>query len=1168
MFQANLLGRFELRVHNQPIELPSRPAQALLAFLLLHPGVAHRRELLAGLLWPDSSEANARRNLRQALWQLRRSLGPDVTLLHSDDLVVTLQLHEQDQLDVALLQQPLQASTTNAELINRVEYYVGELLPGFYDDWIVRERERLQAQYEATLHTLIDRLLEDAEWRAVLKWAEHWIATSSTPEPAYRALMRAHAALGDMANVAEVYRRCVETLAHELEVEPSAQTRHLYEQLRQGTRPLVATLRPLVEASTSPAQHSLPVHLTSFIGRVDQLAAMQRLLSEERLVTLTGSGGTGKTRLAIEFAHQASKSTTPPHFCDGIWLVELALVAEPGRILQALASTLNLREESGSPLLQSILGFLRDKTALLIFDNCEHLVDACARLVDQLLRVCSGIKVLVTSREMLGVIGESVLRVPSLTMPTELRSLAPQTLLRYEAVRLFVERAAAVRPEFQLNEENAKAIVQICRQLDGVPLAIELAAARVRSLTPTQISARLDDRFRLLTGGSRTALPRQQTLRAMIDWSWDLLSEAECMLLRRLTVFRGGWTLEAAESICVDGQAMREQRGSSLTIDDGDVLDLLTHLVDKSLVIMDEQADGARYHLLETIRQYALEKLLTAGETESVRSQHLAYYLALAETAAPQLRTGDQLRWLAQLDIEHDNLRAALQWAAGSAWPEVGLRLTGALALFWYLRGYWTEGRAWLQLMVEQPVDTDQAAKSLLRARSGALAGAGWLADEDGSEIPYYTESLALSRQIGDRWGEAFALRGLATVTANWANLEQAEPPLRQSLALFTELADDWGIALARFNLGWLTLDRDGNREAETHWQIGLKHFQRCGDRWGIAVTMGALGYVARLRGHYDRASELMGAGLQQFLELGDKTGVALLLLRLGNLAFRRSDYREAIALLNEAMLLARGHQEQRNLIAILQVQGMVACYQGEYEQAETLLNESLVLAQNRNIEVEITDGLSYLAFVMYQADRLPQAADLFQRTLSQEQDREGLAFAEYGMGLVAIQQGAFEQASQWLQNSSVRYQALGDRRAYAAVLDAQGRVALALADLSGAQSCFRESLLLRRSMGDKQGIAESLERIASSTSEPQLQTQLLSVATKLRQSIGAPWPPVEQPALQQILSKARQALGEQHYQERWQASQNWSYEQAINTALIAAGEEVPSPDAEHLEGE
>lgn len=1156
MFQAHLLGQFELRSNDKPLELQSRPAQTLLAFLLLHPGVAHRRELLAGLLWPDSSEANARRNLRQALWQLRRGLGAAAELLRSDDLGVALQLREQDELDVALLQHPLHASTPTTELIERVTLYTGELLPGFYDDWIVRERERLQALYETTLHTLVDRLVEEAAWRDVLKWAEHWIATSSSPEPAYRALMRAHAALGDMANVAEVYRRCVEALANDLEVEPSDQTRLLYEQLRQrqGARPVAATLRPFVEVAPSPVQNSLPVHLTSFIGRVDQLGAIQRLLAEERLVTLTGSGGTGKTRLAIEFAHQASKSPES-HFRDGIWLVELALVAEPERILQALASTLNIREESGLPLLQSIIEFLRSKTALLIFDNCEHLVDACARLVDQLLRVCPNIKILLTSREMLGVIGESVLRVPSLTMPSEVRSLSPQTLMRYEAVRLFVERAAAVRPEFQLNEENAKAIVQICHQLDGLPLAIELAAARVRSLTPTQISARLDDRFRLLTGGSRTALPRQQTLRAMIDWSWDLLSEAERVLLRRLTVFRGGWTLEAAESICADGQLMREQHNASLAIEDGDVLDLLTHLVDKSLVVMDEQADGARYHLLETIRQYAMEKLLTAGETEQVRSQHLTYYLGLAEMAAPKLRTGEQLRWLALLDIEHDNLRAALQWAAGSALLEAGLRLSGALTRFWYLRGYWTEGRAWLQLMLEQPFDANQAPKSLLRARSCALAGAGWLADEDGSEIPYYTESLALSRRIGDRWGEAFALRGLATVTANWANLEKAEPPLRQSLALFTELGDDWGIALACFNLGWLTLDRDGNREADTHWQKGLIHFQRCGDRWGIAVTMGALGYVARLRGHYDQASELMGAGLQQFLELGDKTGVALLLLRLGHLAFRRGDYREALALLQEALLLARNHQEQRNLIAILHAQGMVACYQGDYAQAESVLNESLVLAQNRNIDVEITDSLSYLAFVKYHANELAAAAELFQRALSMEQDREGLAFAEYGIGLVAFQQGELEQASKWLQNSSVRYQALGDRRAYAGVLDGQGRIALAKADLARARSCFRESLLLRRSMGDKQGVAESLERIASSTDEHHFQVQLLAVATKLRQSIGAPWPPVDQAALQKILNNARQTLGEHAYQELWQASQNWSYEQTINTALMVAGE-------------
>ncbi|MCL4864170.1 MAG: AAA family ATPase, partial [Caldilineaceae bacterium] len=619
-----LLGQFDIRLHGAPVELASRPAQSLLAYLLLNHGTAHRRERLAGLLWPDSSEANARRNLRQALWQIRRALGEiSDSLIHADDLTISAHLQGDHWLDVAILQQPLAETVTADELMRRAAVYAGELLPGFYDDWAVLERERLNAHCERTFNLLLDRFVDEARWEDVLQWAERWIALGHTPEAAYRALMLPHDAQGDMAAVAEVYRRCAEALVRELAVEPSEQTRTLYERIRRGelrtvTHAPVAASPPGVPAP----RHNLPVHLTSFIGRQSEMEAIQRLLLEHRLVTLTGSGGTGKTRLALQVAHKLVENgyTLPnagrvaaPQFEDGIWLVELATVTDPEAVRQAVAAVLNVREEVCCPLTQSIMEHLRDRRALLILDNCEHLLDASARLIDVLLRSCPQVRIITTGREMVGMMGEMVLRVPSLSLPAAEAQPEPGALLAYEAVRLFVERAAAVRPEFALNESNAAAVVQICRQLDGVPLAIELAAARVRSLTPDQISVRLDDRFRLLTGGSRTALPRQQTLRALIDWSWDLLSEPERILLRRLAVFRGGWTLEAAEQICVQCGTPRsapDETTGPAEFQTDDVLDLITHLVDKSLTVMQEHSTGARYDLLESIRQYALEKLV------------------------------------------------------------------------------------------------------------------------------------------------------------------------------------------------------------------------------------------------------------------------------------------------------------------------------------------------------------------------------------------------------------------------------------------------------------------------------------------------------------------------------------------------------------------------------
>lgn len=1168
MLEIRLLGQFDIRLHGVPVELSSRPAQSLLAYLLLNHGTAHRRERLAGLLWPDSSEANARRNLRQALWQIRRALGEvSDSLLDADDLTIAAHLQNDHWLDVAILHQPLDDAVTADELMCRVAVYGGELLPGFYDDWAVLERERLNAHCERTLNLLLDRLVAEARWEDVLQWAERWIALGHTPEAAYRALMLAHAALGDMAAVAEVYRRCVEALDRELAVEPSEQTRTLYERLRRGEMPAGAQdARRATHLPPALAQrHNLPVHLTSFIGRQSEIATIQRLLADHRLVTLTGSGGTGKTRLALQVAHiMVEAGYTVPHpmgaagpsFEDGVWLVELATVTDPEAVPQAVAAVLNVREEACCPLTQSIMEHLRDRRTLLILDNCEHLLDASARLIDALLRSCPHIRILTTGREMVGMIGEMVLRVPSLSLPAAGAQPEPGALMGYEAVRLFVERAAAVRPEFALNESNAAAVAHICRQLDGVPLAIELAAARVRSLTPDQIGARLDDRFRLLTGGSRTALPRQQTLRALIDWSWDLLSEPERILLRRLAVFRGGWTLEAAEQICIKcgaAQSPPAQATDPAELQTEDVLDLITHLVDKSLTVMQEHPTGARYDLLESIRQYALEKLVASGESESVRANHFAYFLQLAESAEPMLRTGEQLTWLARLETEHDNLRVALKWTMGRDAVEPGLRIAGALARFWYLRGYWNEGRTWLRLLLEHLPPGDPPANEYQWARMRALAGAGWLADEDGSELPLYRECLALARQLGDRWCEAFALRGLSAVTTSWANLEEAEPQLNQSLALFTSLGDDWGMGLVRFNRGWLALERDDNLAAETEWQTGLAHFQHCGDRWGIAVTVGALGYVARLRGHYERAAELIQAGLQKFRELGDKAGVVLSLTRLGNLAFRRGDYREATALLNESMSVLHEHHDQQGLISALQVLGLVAAVQGEYERAETLLRESIDYARRRGVEYEGANSLSYLAYIAYQRNEIGRATDLFQQSLAlfeRDQDREGIAFAEYGLGLVALHQREYAVAAEWLAHSLHRFHASGDRRYIALTLDALGRLALVQGDCARALTYFRESLFLRKAMGDKHGLVESVERLAPLSPDPEITVRLLSAAAALRYAIGAPLPPVEQTPQTSLLDAKRLALGNAAFGTAWEAGQELPFERALYLAL------------------
>ncbi|MEZ4870049.1 MAG: tetratricopeptide repeat protein [Caldilineaceae bacterium] len=1199
MLEVRLLGQFALQLDGAPVELNARPAQSLLAYLLLNP-VAHRRERLAGLLWPDSSEANARRNLRQALWQLRRALEDQAdTLLLVDEITLAFNTDSDYWLDAATVARPLDDAVTADELIQIVSVYSGELLPGFYDEWVQLERERLQAHYERAFNLLLARLVAAQRWTDVLQWGERWIALGYTPEPAYRALMLAHAGLGDMASVADLYRRCVDALERDLGVEPSAQTHALYERLRAGEG--VPLSQPTPAPTPAPADrpnHNLPVALTTFIGRDKEMAAIRRLLLPKpdhghtkgvRLLTLTGPGGTGKTRLALQAAMQLRDA-----FPDGVWLVELAMLADPVLIPQTVAALLGVREEPNYPLTRALTDHLRTQTLLLIFDDCEHLVEPCAQLVETLLHACPTLKIIVTSRETLGVMGEQTLRVPSLQLPDLHQSLPLADLAQCEAIRLFIDRSVAVKPAFALTEANAGAVTQICRQLDGVPLAIELAAARVRTMTPEQIAARLDDRFRLLTGGSRTALPRQQTLRAMIDWSWDLLSEAEYTLLRRLAVFSGGWTLEAAEAVCgnlritnydlrVTSDDLRDaDRAQSVNrkseiVKPEDVLELLTHLVEKSLVVVEEQAGAARYYLLETLRQYARQKLLEAGEAENVRARHLAFFLQLAEEAEPHLRAAAQLSWLARLDLEHDNLRAALQWAKGSGALEAGLRLAGSLARFWYLRGFWQEGREWLKGLLAQPVEStptfafhapEQAAEqalppkadaapllpaTLARARARALAGAGWLADADGSEIPLYAESLPLCRQVGDRWGEAYALRGLVVNSSNLTDLAQAEAYLQESLTIFRALPDPWGMGLATFNLGWIAMNRDKVDDAAATWEEALRHFRTCGDRWGISVTLGGLGYLARLHGHYPQAASLIQESLELFRELGDRAGVSYSLVRLGNLAWRRGDYTEAMALLQESLQVQRDRNNQEGIISALQLQGLVACYQGNFAQATAWLHESANLAQERAIPAEMGDNLRFQAWVCYASNELERAHTLFSESLAlfqQENDTDGLAFSCYGLGLIALQCADYTLATTHLQESLRLWRQRGDRHYIAAVLSSLGRLALAQKASQDATDHFCASLALYQEMVDKQGAAGALEGFASCVSTPAVAVQLFGAAQALRQAIGAPVPPVAQAEYEQWLAKVRTTIDEPTFAKCWAEGGALSYEQAITLAL------------------
>jgi len=911
--------------------------------------------------------------------------------------------------------------------------------------------------------------------------------------------------------------------------------------------------RPL----TAPP-HNLPAEVTSFIGREKEIAEVRRLLAGTRLFTLTGSGGTGKSRLALRLAVE-----TQGDFPDGVWLVDMAPLSDSSLVPQSVAGTLGVRDEPGAPLTRRIADALHHKNLLLILDNCEHLIEAVADMAEVLLHACPDVNLMVTSREALGISGETAYRVPSLSLPPD-GAQAPrqaQVAAKYEAVRLFVDRATTVRPDFVLTDANTQAVVQICRRLDGLPLALELAAARVRALDVEQIAARLDDRFRLLTGGSRTALPRQQTLRALIDWSWDLLSAEEKLLFRRLSVFVGGSTLAAAEFVC--GSIDAWDPSSLSQTPTLDVLELLTRLVDKSLVVVEEHGGATRYRMLETIRQYAREKLLEAGEAEvkGVRGRQLQFFLELAESAEPALRDADQLTWLARLDVEHDNLRAGLKWAGAAASPvrsiETVLRLAGALARFWYLHGYWSEGRAWLRQALAELLP-EMAPDGLRRARARALAGLGWLMDENGDDIPLYEESLTLYRGLGDRWGMAFALRGLGAGLLNRGEPEQSLVHLNEALDLYRALSDPWGIAIAQYNLGWLMVYQDNVAGATETWGESLAAFRQTGDRWGIAVALGALSYLARRRGDYPRAVALSEESLGYFREVGDKAGIATSLSRLGNVAFRRGDYRQAISLIEEGIPLKRELGEQAGLSNDFALLGLIAAYQGDYDRATAWLEQSLALAREVGDNSMVAYDLAYLAHTHYYAGDLDQAADLWQKSLDEQRknnDRQGIGYALNGLGLVALRREDLEAAQTRLEESLRLYKEVGDKRYIAMAFKDLGQLAHARGEKADAMALNRKALRMFRELGDRQGQAESLEALASALGPTPDAARLFGAAEALRATLGAPLPMVERPGYKRDYAAVRQALGADAFDAAWRGGQALPLDQMVIAALSMPSE-------------
>ena len=928
-----LLGGFRVAVGSRTIqddEWRLRKAAAIVKLLAFSPGHRMHREQAMDALWPELEKRVASNNLRGAIYAARKALVSDPTAgsryLASEDESLVLCPHGDLWVDILAFE--LAASTARrsrdpAAYEAALELYAGELLPrDRYEEWAHNRREELRELYLSVLVEQASAYERRGEFGPALEALRKVLAAKPTREEAHVGLMRLHALLGNKGEALDQYSKLADILSKVLGTEPSTSSRALREEIAAGRFPLkeASSLAPSPGKELDASQHNLPVARTSFVGRQREVVEIKRALVMTRLLTLTGAGGCGKTRLALEVARELAGV-----YPDGVWLAEFAPLSEGALVAQALATVLGVHEQPERSLTDTLVDFLRAKRALLVLDNCEHVVDSVAQLADILLNSALHIRVLATSRERLNVEGELNWLVPSLSVPNLLQSPTVEELAGYESARLFVERARHRNPAFTLTPENAHAVARICGRLDGIPLAIELAAARV-GLSVEQIATRLDDSLRLLTTGSRTASPRQKTLRGTLDWSYALLSERERRLFGQLSIFSGGWTLDAAEVVGAEGHSQQ-----------GDVLDLLSRLVEKSLVVAEATGDGeVRYRMLEPLRQYAREKLEESSEREEVRRRHAKHFLTLAEQAEPELQGPEDKEWLEHLETEHDNLRAALSWAVEQKDNEQALRLAGALQPFWEAHGHYSEGRRWL----EKALQKEGHAPAAVRAKA------------------LYAVSVMSHLQTDTNRAEVAAQEGMDLLADS-----EAESSLAYSF---------------RWMLGYAARLRRDYERAKELLEENLRLSREADDKLGIADALPELGAILQFLGDYERAKQLYEEGIALCWELGYGARLGELLHYLGYILLLEGDYDRGAALNEEAATLFRERGYKGGLDVVQKNLGWVALLQGNQQRAKTFFVESLVLCKELGNKIITSGSLEGLACVAGATGVSEHAARLF----------------------------------------------------------------------------------------------------------------------------------------------------------------------------------------------
>jgi predicted ATPase/DNA-binding SARP family transcriptional activator/Tfp pilus assembly protein PilF len=980
----------------------SRKARALAKLLALAPGLRLHRDQILDTLWPDLDPEAAGPSLHQSIYLVRRALAPLGIEVALQAQVLALRAHGELTTDLVAFEAAVahaRRSRDRAAFEAAIARYTGDLLPDDrYEEWSFHARERARAAYLDLLRDFAATLVERGARAGAIAALNRLVAAESADEAAHVALMRLYAEDGQRARALQQFGQLRAVLRREIEAEPEPASQQLYAAILAGRFPAEGEERG-EKGNERQGRHNLPAPTTAILGREGPIAAIRGEAARARLVTLLGTGGIGKTRLALAAGHALLD-----YYPGGVWLLDLAAVQDGALLVGMLAGVLGVRERAGRPLREAVIAALGGQPTLVVLDNCEHLIADCADLVDALLAGCPTLRILATSREALRVAGELAWRVPTLPVPDAPPGEAAPDLAALAgnpAVRLFVERARFAQPDFALTAENAGPVAAICRRLDGLPLAIELAAVRVAVLAPHQLAARLGDALRVLTGGPRTAPARQQTLRAALDWSHALLAPTEQALLARLSVFAGGWSLAAAEA--VDGGAWAVER-EALSVDalrstsyaprPTETLDTLAALVDKSLVQV-EQGTGAtevRYRLLEPIRQYAAERLAATGGAAEAQARHAAYFLAHAEEVAPLLYGPRQEYWLNALAHDQENVRAALRWLDGQERWEEYTRLSIALARFWYTRGHHAEGRTWLAVALRaaaaaepatplralQPrvllamgnltwpthdlataegcyreilsLDARVVTPGIVAHTKSGLGIVAMIRGEHAAAREHCEEALRIARQTGDRWLTGVLLNNLGLVLMWQGDAEAARRYQEENLALCRETDDVLGIASALANLCELAYDQGDDRAVIAYATEARERFAALGDRRGMAVAHNNLATVLGHRGNLDVARQHAEAALDLYTAVQFPAGIALSLHILGEIAQEGGDWDAARRLYRDSLSRRREQGNGRDLALALDRTASLAGDLGDHERAVAFLSAASAIRRAQGL--------------------------------------------------------------------------------------------------------------------------------------------------------------------------------------------------------------------------